>query len=137
MDKQKFNKLLAESLNNIDQDADKIARISQITTQISQLEGQIAELKTQMQHELEGVVGELAVSVRKILPGVKVSLDGGRCNIGHLSHNLSFRPNITNSLWDVEDNMAGRRFRRHHGHSLALQSDVGPLASEIQETERR
>jgi hypothetical protein len=131
MNNKAFEKVLEEQLGSIEQPEDSIARISQIGEQISQLESQIAELRQQMQHELEGLVGTLAVSVRKELPGVSVSLNGGKCHVNHLSHKLSLGPDIKAGTWNVEPNRAGRRFGRHHGTALALQTDVGPLASNI------
>jgi len=131
MNRDNFKKVLEEQLDTIDQEQDRIIRISQINDQIAQLENQISELRKQAQDEMEGFVGDLAVSVRKVLPGINVSLNGGRCNVSHMSHNLSLRPDVTSRTWNVEPNKAGRRFTKHHGSSLGLSNDVNPLANGI------
>ncbi len=131
MERDKFKKVLDEQLDSIDQEQGRIIRISQINEQIVQLENQIHELRKQAQDEMEGFVGDLAVSVRKSLPGIGVSLNGGRCNVNHMSHNLSLRPDVGSVTWNVEPNKAGKRFSKHHGNSLNLSNDVGPLANGI------
>jgi len=131
MAKTKFEKMLEEQLQTIGQEEDSVIRIQQIRDQISQLEAQIAELKQQMAQEVESMTGALAVSVRKIVPGLTVSLDGGRCRVSHMSNNLSLRPDFASGQWDVEPNRTGKRFRKHHGHSVDLKHDVGPLADNI------
>ena len=131
MDRDKFKKVLDEQLDSIDQEQGRIIRISQVNEQIIQLENQIRELRKQAQDEMEGFVGDLAVSVRKALPGIGVSLNGGRCNVSHMSHNLSLQPDVKSGTWNVEPNKAGRRFSKHHGNSLNLNNDVGPLADGI------
>lgn len=137
MDRSQFEQILDEQLQSIGTEADRIARINQIREQISQLEGQIGELKRQLAQESEGLTGELAVAIRKTMPGLSVSLDGGQCSIRHLSNSLSFRPNFDNTMWDVEPNISGRRFRKHHGHSLNLRHDVSPLADNVSQFFRR
>ena len=126
-----FAQMLEEQLQSVDTEADRIARIRQIQDQISQLESQMMELKHQLAQETEGLTGELAVSVRKLMPSLSVSLDSGRCCVRHMSNSLAFKPDFTNSLWDVEPNISGRRFRKYHGHSLGLKHDVRPLADSI------
>jgi len=126
-----FEKILEEQLQSIGTEEDRIARINQIRDQIIQLEGQISELKKQMAIETEGLTGDLAVSIRKMMPALSVSLDGGRCNVRHLSNSLALRPDFQNGLWDVEQNISGRRFRKHHGHALSLKHDVNPLADSV------
>ena len=129
MDKRKqFQKTLDEALESIETEEDRIIRIRQLQEQMSQLEQQITGLKQQMQQEMEGLLGELAVSIRNRVPGISVGLDGGRCHVKHMANNLSFKPNLEGGTWDVEPNKSGRRFNKHHGHALGLKHDVGPLA---------
>jgi hypothetical protein len=131
MAKTEFQRKLDEQLQTIETEEDRIARVQQIKVQMAQLKDQMAELNRQLQHELEGMVGELAISVRKSVPGLAVSLNNGRCNVKHLSNNLSLRPDFDSGMWDVEPNVSGRRFRKHHGHALKLSKDVAPISGEI------
>lgn len=126
-----FKKTLEEALGAIDTEQDRIARIQQIQAQIAELDQQGMELKQQMQHEMEALVGDLAVGVRNRMPGVAVNLNGGRCSVNHLSNNLSLAPDITSGTWNIDGNKSGRRFRKHHANVLDLKSDVGPLADSI------
>jgi hypothetical protein len=128
MKRKDFQKTLDEALESIETEEDRIIRIRQIQEQISQLEEQVTGLRQQMQHEMEGLLGELAVSIRNRVPGLSVSLNGGRCHVKHLANSLSFRPDMDGGTWDVETNRSGRRFRKAHGHALGLKHDVGPLA---------
>jgi len=131
MSKSHFEEILEEQLQSIGTEADRIARINQIREQISQLETQIGELNRQLAQESEALNGDLAVAVRKMLPGLAVSLNDGQCNIKHRSNSLAFRPDFSASMWNVEPNVSGRRFRKHHGHVMNLKHDVGPLADNI------
>ena len=131
MQKSAFEKILQEQLQSINTEGDRIARITQIRAQITQLEEQIAELKQQLLHESEALTGDLAIAIRKALPGLSVALNGGRCSVSHLSNNLVFNPNFSSGVWEVEPNNSGRRFVRHHGHALRLHHDVNDLASNI------
>lgn len=131
MARPEFEHVLDEQLGELGGDSDRIARINQINSQIAQLQAQISELQGQLQRETEDMVGALAVSVRQNMPGVTVSLDGGKCNVMHLSHHLSLKPNIASGLWDVEPNITGRRFSKYYGHALGLQHDVSPLVDGV------
>jgi HAMP domain-containing protein len=131
MSNQNFEQMLDNQLETIDIDGGKVARINQIKTQISQLEHQISELKHDMQSEMEGMVGNLAVAIRKAVPGLAVNLSNGSCNINHLSNLLSLRPNIDAKMWDVDPNIAGRRFKKYHGHVMGLTDDVGPISDGV------
>jgi hypothetical protein len=131
MRRPEFEKVLDEQLQSIETEADRIARIQQIRDQISGLEGQIIELKRQLAHESESLTGDLAIAIRKAMPGLSVSLDGGSCHVRHLANNLDLRPDFQNGLWNVEQNISGRRFRKHHGHVLGLKHDIAPLADGI------
>jgi len=131
MAKSKFEKILEEQLQSIGQEEDSVIRIQQIRDQIAQLENQIGELKQQMAQEMESMTGALAVSIRKMVPGLAVSLDGGRCRVSHMSNSLSMRPDFGSGRWDIEPNRTGRRFRKHHGHVIDLKHDVGPLADNV------
>ena len=131
MERSKFEKVLDEQLESVGTESDRIARVNQIREQIGQLEIQITELKTQLSQESEGLNGDLAVAIRKMMPGLSVSLDGGRCNIRHMSNNLTFKPDYEKAMWQVEPNISGRRFNKHHGHSMNLKHDVGPLADNV------
>ena len=130
MAKTKFEKILEEQLQSIGQEEDNVIRINQIRDQIAQLEGQIDELKQQMAQEMENMTGALAVSIRKLVPGLSVNLDGGRCRVSHMSNSLSLRPDFGSGRWDIEQNKSGRRFRKHHG-PIDLRHDVGPLADNV------
>jgi hypothetical protein len=130
MAKSKFEKILEEQLQSIEQEEDSVVRINQIRDQIAQLEAQIGELKQQMAQEMEGMNGALAVSIRKLVPGLSVNLDGGKCRVSHMSNSLSMRPDFTSGRWEIEPNKTGRRFRKHHG-PVDLAHDVGPLANNV------
>ncbi len=131
MENKNFQKILDEALESIETEEDRIIRVRQLQEQITQMEQQVAGLRQQMQHEMEGLLGELAVSVRNRVPGLSVGLDGGRCNIKHMSNSLSLRPDLGSGTWDVDTNRSGRRFRKHHGHALGLKNDVNPLADGV------
>ena len=131
MAQSNFEKILEEQLESVGTEADRVARISQIREQISQLENQIAELQKQLAQESESLNGDLAVAIRKMLPGLAVSLDGGRCNVRHMSNMLTFRPDFSNAMWEVEPNISGKRFKKYHGHAMNLKHDVNPLADNV------
>lgn len=128
---REFLKTLEEQLDRIESEQDRIIRIQQIDAQINELKDQIGRLEEERIHEAEQMMGDLAVSVRKSVPGVNVGLNNGSCHISHLSNKLSLRPNFNDGMWDVEPNIAGRRFRRNHGHSLGLKHDVCPLSNSV------
>lgn len=126
-----FIKTLEEQLDRLDSEQDRIIRIQQIDAQIDELKSQISKLEEERLHEAEQMMGDLAVSVRKAIPGINVGLNNGRCHVSHLSNMLSLRPDFATGVWDVEPNMTGRRFRRRHGHALGLKHDVCPLSNSV------
>ena len=83
---REFLKTLEEQLDRMESEQDRIARIGQIDAQIEELKSQISRLEEERMHEAEQLMGDLAVSVRKAIPGINVGLNKGRCNISHLSN---------------------------------------------------
>lgn len=128
---KEFVDVLEEQLNGIEAEQDRIARIQQIDSQIAELKKQISQLETQKIHEAEKLMGDLAVSVRQVIPGISVGLRNGKCNISYLSNNLSLRPDFMSKRWEIEPNRSGRRFKRNYGHALGLKHDIYPLSDSI------
>lgn len=127
----KFRLLVEEGLASIDTKESRINRINQIKSQIANLENQMTELNTQLRNETHALLGDLAVSVKKSIPGVSISLDGDSCSISHMSNKLSVKPDFVNNVWNIDPNISGRRFKRAHGHSLLLGQDTSVLANEV------
>lgn len=130
-----FDKILQESLNQLDVSAppSRVMALREVQDDIKLVEKRLHELRLKLQHCQEELNTALALELRKRIPGLNVSLNGGNCTINYRSRYLVCRPDVMAGAWKFEPNDEGRRFSRGNGHLLGLTDDLSPLSSAIAE----
>jgi hypothetical protein len=127
-----FEKVLNEQLDTLPlgspEAQGKLDLIRDLQKELQNAMERVAELQMEIQHTTEELNIELAKSLRRRLPKVGVSLNGGNCSAAYKSTNLSCRPDLENGIWAFEPNKHGRSFTRRYGPALNLHNKVGPLA---------
>lgn len=103
---------------------------------VHKLEG-ARQVVTNLQHELATVVqsinGDLALGVRRQLPGLNVGIDPEGCKIGYRSQTLVFNPAIENGVWEVSGSNSRflNKFKRDYSVDLRLDLDIGNIVHAI------
>lgn len=107
--------------------------ILDITKQLDEVRQKVMDLQNKLHMATDRLNGDLAMGVRKQLPGLNVGLDKNGCKVGYKSKNLSFSPDLKTGVWGVKspDHRFCGRFTRNNGPSLALASSISPLADAI------
>jgi hypothetical protein len=107
--------------------------ILDITKQLDEVRQKVVDLQNKLYMATDRLNGDLAMGVRKRLPGLNVGLDKNGCKVGYKSKNLSFSPDLKIGVWGVKspDHRFCRRFARNNGPSLALTSSIAPLVDAI------
>ena len=107
--------------------------ILDITKQLDEVRQKVVDLQNKLYMATDRLNGDLAMGVRKQLPGLNVGLDKNGCKVGYKSKNLSFSPDLKTGAWNVKspDHRFCGRFTRHNGPSLALASNITPLVDAI------
>lgn len=136
MDHKQIDQLIKEEVSSLPSISahdvkGKYDLIQEIKKEIGDAECHLSDLKMKLRHAVEEYNAALAMSLRKRLPGLGVSLDGGRCHASYRSTNLSCRPDLDSGMWQFEPNDHGRRFSRRHSHLLPLSNQIEPLVDAI------
>jgi len=107
--------------------------ILDITKQLDEVRQKVVDLQNKLHMATDRLNGDLAMGVRKQLPGLNVGLDRNGCKVGYKSKNLLFNPDLKTGAWNVKspDNRFCGRFTRRNGPSLALASNITPLVDAI------
>lgn len=129
--KAKLNMLLAERTEIAAQSPLQAARA--IARQVELAERRLADMRTTLTAAIDRISGDLAMLVRRLKPGLNISLDKTGCRVGYKVKTLLFTPDLQTGVWRVDspDSRFLSKFRKFGGHALELAADAQPLAQTV------
>lgn len=112
----------------------KVADIaSQIVHQLEATQRRILELQNQLLIARNRMCGELALSIRRKMPGLNIGVNRDGCKVGYRTKHMIFNPDPGSGIWKVKsgDNRFARKFLRLFGTSTVISQDTDGLANNI------
>lgn len=105
---------------------------SGIVRQLEDAQQRIQDLQHQLDAANKRICGELALMLRRALPGLNVGVGKEGCKVGYRSKHLILQPDPKRGIWNVKsgDPRFARRFMNRRGSKTVLGS-MEPLASAI------
>ena len=136
MSRDDFDQVLNEELSALPSISSNDVRgkydlIQEILKEINDADCHLSELRMNLRHAIEEYNAALAMSLRKRVPGLSVSLDGGRCNARYHSTALSCWPDLESGMWQFDGDRHGKSFSRRNAHLLPLSNQIDPLVDAI------
>lgn len=103
-----------------------VRKLDSVKQEVLDLQHQLGSLKQVMN-------GDLALGVRRHMPGLNVGVDPMGCKIGYRSKNLVFDPDIEKGIWIVtgDDDRFTKRFSKMFGPRTRLVPDIGDMVEAI------
>lgn len=123
-----LNLILEES-----QEQNPLVAAMEIVQKLDAAKQQILDLQHQLSSVKQRMNGDLALGVRRQLPGLNVGVDPNGCKVGYRSKNLVFDPDVEKGIWMVsgDDDRFANRFHRTFGLQTRLVPDIGDMIEAI------
>jgi hypothetical protein len=112
---------------------DLVAAAKTITTGLEAAKVRVRELENQLNLVHSRISGELAITVRKLLPSLNVGVTKDSCKVGYKSKHLQFVPDLMRGVWVVKssDHRFANAFLRHYAPQTVVSSGLAPLSQAI------
>lgn len=103
-----------------------VSQLRDARQQVLDIEHRLSSIKNRMS-------SDLALSIRKLQPGLNVAVDKNGCKVGYKTKILTFNPDVESGMWRAIS--PNRRFLREflnsHRRATLMVSDTSILASSI------
>lgn len=105
----------------------------QIVRQLEDTQRRILELQNQLLIAKNRMCGELALSIRRRMPGLNIGVSRDGCKVGYRTKHMILNPDPGSGIWKIKsgDNRFARKFLRLFGTSTVISQDINPLADNI------
>lgn len=99
-----------------------------IQSEVKECEYQLELSKRRLSMAIDRINGDLAMSIRKVQPGLHIVLDKNGCKVGYKSKSLIFSPDLTTKYWNVngQDPRFLRKFQKRYGE-IALRRNISKI----------
>lgn len=109
------------------------ASANEIAKQLEIAQRKVIELQNKLSIAHNKMCAELALDVRRKMPGLNVSVDRGNCKIGYRMKHLVLRPDSRSGIWKIKssDDRFAKRFMKYYGTNTAISPSLDSLVDAI------
>lgn len=129
---------LLQNIDIIFEDVDlpshnSVSMASDIVKQLEVTQQRVYELQNQLVIAQNKMCGELALNLRRRMPGLNVAVGRDGCKIGYRSKHLVLQPDVKRGIWNVKsgDGSFARRFLSRHSSKTIITPDFENLINAL------
>lgn len=106
---------------------------SDLVKQLEMTQQRIFELQNQLTIAQNKMCGELALNIRRRMPGLNVGVGRDGCKIGYRSKHLILQPDVKRGIWNVKsgDGSFARRFLSRHSSKTIITPNFDNLINAL------
>lgn len=101
---------------------DAVQQAAAIANSLEAARQRVYDLQWQLQATQNRICADLAIRIRKQLPGLNVAVNRNGCKVGYKSKHLLLYPNASQGVWDIKssDNRFTRKFFSRHSRKTII-----------------